>query len=639
MILALTAAAFAGDTFDAHGFHLVAFTDDPSGALQLSLPTKLNPGSFYLGVLGEYAEAPLVRVNADGSVDEMLDGVVALNLSGGWAPLSRLRLDVSAPVFVTSTGPNGPNGFAMGDVRLAANVVILDGTFGLGVVPFVDLPSGRDDAWLGQSTVSGGGLVAARVGAGKVHVGASVGTWFQPDVALENLTGADRLLLGAQAGVRITDSLAVNTELRSEVPFAPNAVAGTETPTEILLYGRNRFDNGAHALLGGAVAVSPGASAAFFRVFIGGGFGATAKKPPVDTDGDGFFDPVDGCPAEAETVNTFKDTDGCPDRLGELAIDVYHKGKPVDGAALKVAGSRPLEGRSVLDPILHGELMPGDVYVGSAELGCLAGKAEATVPEGRAPLRIELVPDLSAVVRVEVYDAQDKPLPNAVVTWERETTGCVSIEPTRFKDTHTGRVSAGIGSHTLFVTVDGYNIHAESVALEKGDDKLVVVKLAPTKVRVTREKIEILDKVYFEFDGDKIDPRSGALLDEVANTLRNHPEVLLVEVGGHTDSKGNDKYNVDLSQRRVNSVRSYLVGKGVPEGRLVAKGYGETKPIANNKTAAGRAENRRVEFNILQNAEGAAEEVKTIDSATQQDKDKAGVKEENRPDASKIDKD
>ena len=85
----------------------------------------------------------------------------------------------------------------------------------------------------------------------------------------------------------------------------------------------------------------------------------------------------------------------------------------------------------------------------------------------------------------------------------------------------------------------------------------------------------------------------------MANTILYHPEILLIEVQGHTDSKGNDAYNQDLSQRRVNSVVKYLASKGVTVEILKPVGYGEAKPIASNSTAAGRAKNRRVQFVIL----------------------------------------
>lgn len=123
----------------------------------------------------------------------------------------------------------------------------------------------------------------------------------------------------------------------------------------------------------------------------------------------------------------------------------------------------------------------------------------------------------------------------------------------------------------------------------------------PTRAVLTREKIEILDKVFFDFDKATIKPESYPLLDDVAKVLRNNPHVKRVEVAGHTDDKGDDKYNVKLSQARVESVVKYLVVTGgIDAARLSAKGYGESQPVVPNDTEEGRANNRRVEFVILE---------------------------------------
>ena len=84
-------------------------------------------------------------------------------------------------------------------------------------------------------------------------------------------------------------------------------------------------------------------------------------------------------------------------------------------------------------------------------------------------------------------------------------------------------------------------------------------------------------------------------LDELV-TLLNHYEGANLLIEGHADSNGSDAYNLDLSQRRTNSVKKYLVSKGIVEDRLTAVGFGESKPIASNKTSLGRAKNRRVEL-------------------------------------------
>ena len=124
----------------------------------------------------------------------------------------------------------------------------------------------------------------------------------------------------------------------------------------------------------------------------------------------------------------------------------------------------------------------------------------------------------------------------------------------------------------------------------------------PSAVVVDEEagQIVILEKVYFDTDSATIQQRSYELLDEVAHVLKDNPQLERVEVAGHTDSAGDYGYNKQLSQRRAESVRSYLIDHGIDGGRLTAKGYGPDEPIADNGSEDGRAKNRRVEFKILE---------------------------------------
>ncbi len=107
-----------------------------------------------------------------------------------------------------------------------------------------------------------------------------------------------------------------------------------------------------------------------------------------------------------------------------------------------------------------------------------------------------------------------------------------------------------------------------------------------------------LHGVNFASGSDRLLPESLAILDEVAATLRKHPE-MVVEVAGYTDNTGSRAFNERLSYRRAKAVRSYLITKGVAPANLIAKGYGPANPVASNSTPEGRAENRRVELHIL----------------------------------------
>lgn len=114
-------------------------------------------------------------------------------------------------------------------------------------------------------------------------------------------------------------------------------------------------------------------------------------------------------------------------------------------------------------------------------------------------------------------------------------------------------------------------------------------------VEVTSRGIIIHQQIFFEFNRSVIRRQSFPILDTIAQVLRDYPDIR-IEVQGHTDSRGNDAFNMRLSQGRSEAVRTYLVQQGIDGSRLTAQGYGETQPIESNSTATGRALNRRVEF-------------------------------------------
>lgn len=105
----------------------------------------------------------------------------------------------------------------------------------------------------------------------------------------------------------------------------------------------------------------------------------------------------------------------------------------------------------------------------------------------------------------------------------------------------------------------------------------------------------VLDGVNFDFDKATLRQEDIAIIDKDVTGLDKWGNVN-IEVAGHTDSRGSDKYNMRLSQRRAEAVRNYLISKGIAADRLTAKGYGESQPVADNATDEGRFKNRRVEL-------------------------------------------
>jgi outer membrane protein OmpA-like peptidoglycan-associated protein len=111
-------------------------------------------------------------------------------------------------------------------------------------------------------------------------------------------------------------------------------------------------------------------------------------------------------------------------------------------------------------------------------------------------------------------------------------------------------------------------------------------------------KTIVLKGVNFDNNAAILRTDAATILDDQVATLKRYP-ALKVEVAGHTDSNNSDAYNQQLSERRAKAVMEYFVAKGVAAEQLTAKGYGESQPIADNGTAEGRAQNRRVELRIL----------------------------------------
>ena len=120
----------------------------------------------------------------------------------------------------------------------------------------------------------------------------------------------------------------------------------------------------------------------------------------------------------------------------------------------------------------------------------------------------------------------------------------------------------------------------------------------PKKDEITEEVLaDIFDNLNFAFGKADIKKESLPYLDKLADTL-NKAKNWTLEIQGHTDDKGSDDFNMKLSQNRADSVRNYLITKGVLSDIIIAKGFGESKPLVTNDSDANREKNRRVEFKI-----------------------------------------
>lgn len=153
-------------------------------------------------------------------------------------------------------------------------------------------------------------------------------------------------------------------------------------------------------------------------------------------------------------------------------------------------------------------------------------------------------------------------------------------------------VGAGIGA----VAGAGIGYYLEQ------QERELRAKTAGTGIDVVRDGDSLLlnmpSEVTFDVDSSAVKPQFRSTLNDVASTLVQY-ESTYIDVYGHTDSTGSDAYNQTLSERRAQSVSSYLSSQGVQSARLATRGYGESQPVASNTTEDGRAQNRRVEIRIV----------------------------------------
>ncbi|MCK4256187.1 OmpA family protein [candidate division WOR-3 bacterium] len=160
-------------------------------------------------------------------------------------------------------------------------------------------------------------------------------------------------------------------------------------------------------------------------------------------------------------------------------------------------------------------------------------------------------------------------------------------------ETGTYRIELPPGTYTVKIKSEGYVAEGAVVTLSAKQTVEREFKLFKKGERI------ILHGIKFATNSAEVKPVSYPILDESVALLKEH-STIKVEVAGHTDAVGSDVYNLNLSNRRAESVRDYLILHGIEAERLIARGYGENQPIASNDTEEGRAQNRRIEFRILE---------------------------------------
>lgn len=537
-------------------------------------------------LLGEYAYRPLVLYTNDGDVQvgSVVSDQLVVHANVALSLFDRLLLNVNLPVSLITEGDSptigslsltSPSGAALGDLRLGARVRLLGEPSSAAVLSLAGslwLPTGDSENFAGDGAVRGQpGLILSGEGAVLAYA-LKGGVVVRRDRQLLDSKVGTELAFGGAVGFLLANrKLQVGPELYGTTS-AKEPFERPSTNAEALLGLRYRVSDW---VLGGGAGpgLSRGLGTPTLRALLSVAY-APSPEPvvapkPTDSDGDGILDRMDACPTVPGLRSEVPGDNGCPDRDGDGVFDAHDACVDTAGVAND-------------DPAKHGcpPDRDGDGVI-DAEDVCpdVAGEKSEVAEKNGCP------PDRDGDAIIDVEDACP------------DVSGVKSSEPSE-----NGCPPDSDG--------DGIRDDRDACPQEKGKANADPEKNGcPTLVRVTKEEIIILQQVQFKTGSDVILAASDELLEQVAAVLREHPEILRIEVQGHTDNRGRPQYNQKLSERRAASVVRWLVsGGGLAAERLQPQGYGMDQPIADNSTEEGRQSNRRVQFKIVQMKQQEARE-------------------------------
>ena len=592
-------AAFAQDVTGGEAPPFNVQTLRPSGdsheyfrVIDSDMPNK----GFSAYGLFQYATDPLEYTFYDGRTESISGDLVQFDGILNFA-LEDFRIGVAVPVLLRSFGGTIPEASGIGDLALDAKYRLKDsGEKGMGYAVVArrqfktsNLPDGLSAASSSWDLAFAADYRASRA----FGLAANIGTTTHPTVELEGATWG-RFVYG-QFGidVKASDKLGFVGELHAAK--VPGTIGEGSWRTEALLGANIRSGNDSQLVIrpGFGFALVDAVGAPEYRAMLAFGYDPVTPWAPVDSDGDGLVGDADACPDVAEDMDAYEDSDGCaePTLVSVEAVDT--DGVAISGRAwtAAVADGAPVSGTTT-----GGTEAPAvGMNAGEATFTVDGASAKATIPNG-APTTVKLVfPAPRTAVKVEVRDPAGKPIPAA--TWKSDGT-------VAFSGTGDAEVQARPGAYTIDAQAEGFRAAKVSVKTAEQGPTTVLITLQPSKAALVGARIDIKDSVYFEINKFDIKPESFGLLDEVAQILKDHPELTKIRIEGHTDARGNDQANLALSKGRAKAVVDYLVAKGVEASRLESEGYGETRPLVKGNNEAAWAKNRRVDFKVVARSDG-----------------------------------
>jgi large repetitive protein len=529
------------------------FEPRPLGFPSLGRAESQTWGEWAAGGFLHYGQNPLVLYRGRLQVGEVIAHRLQVDLVGSLGLLPWLETQLAVPFVVYQAGDAGlPTGSiakaGLRDLRWALKATLLSELrghpVGLALRNELSLPTGDAGAFMGDG---------ALVWTPTAELARSFGLW-------------EGIHFAANLGIRLRPRSELgNVEIDDEISWRLGAGLGLPRPSAgwrplafVELLGTTRLDapftdieqNPLIGRVGLRIEMEPRPgrrwhATAGFGAGSTRGYGApdyellaglVYERSHADRDGDGVLDKDDRCPDTPEDFDGLRDEDGCPEEDADL-----------DG---------------VPDPVDRCPNDPEDPDGFEDEDGC---------PDPDNDL--DGIPDVDDGCPTEPEDLDG---------FDDED-GCPELD-----------------SDLDGVPDPDDRCPDEKETINGIDDEDGCPDAGPPQVEVTSEKVTIDSKIQFAFDSAEILEASNSILDQVALTLKANPQLRLVRVEGHTDARGSRAYNERLSRARAESVVAYLARKGVSRRRLRAVGYGEELPRVPGTGEAVWAQNRRVEFTILE---------------------------------------
>lgn len=560
------------------------FDPAQAGDRMFTVPSPFVAGALtpHFMLVGDYAHNPLLvsTAKSDQVVGAVVGSQMFLHLNGTLALWNRVNINLNAPLAVLQSGDNperggqsfiSPSSVQFGDLRVGARVRLYGeytDPFQIAVGGSVWIPTGASGSFVSDGKVRGMPQVIVGGRASQVVWSLFGGYEFRPAQQFASVAQGSMFRLGGGVGFLLGQEkrFQIGPEVNAALTVAD--VSARTSNVEALINARYRVVNDFEIGVGAGPGLSKGVGTPDFRGVLMMAYSPRQKEsnapPPSDRDKDRIFDPQDACPDEPGVPNMDPKKHGCPlpkDSDNDGIPDMFdacpmEPGFPNQDPTKNGCPPRDRDKDTILDEADACPDVPGVANQDPKKNGCPPDGDEDGIPD----------------------DKDACPTVKGVANPDPKKNGC---PPDR--------------------DGDGILDDKDACPDEKGKPNSDPKKNGcPNAVRVVDSQIVILEQVQFDTGKATIKPVSDQLLDEVAAVLKDHPELLRVEVQGHTDNTGRRSLNQTLSQDRADAVKNALISRGITDGRLSARGYGQDQPIGNNRTAEGRQTNRRVQFKSLE---------------------------------------